>query len=259
MSHSARRVPLMRETRLAHHTVTTTKGSTMHITIFGANGPTGRLVTGQALDAGHHVVAATRHPDGFPIQHPDLAVAAVDVYDRAAVAEAVRGSDAVLSTLGVPYSRQPITVYSAGVANVVAAMGDHGVKRLVAVSSSATEPHIHVDGGFLLNRVLQPLIVATIGKTMYADMLRMEQLLRESDLDWTVLRPSGLFDYSEPTAYRLDEDQAPGVYTARVDLAASMLDQLTDDRYVRKIAAVTTTAVKPSLWSLIRREALKKS
>jgi putative NADH-flavin reductase len=140
----------------------------------------------------------------------------------------------------------------------VAAMGDHGVKRLVVVSSSATEPHIHADGGFLLNRVLQPLIVATIGKTMYADMLRMEQLVRETDLDWTVLRPSGLFDYPEPTAYRLDEDQAPGVYTARVDLAASMLDQLTDDRFVRKVAAVTTTAAKPSLWSLIRKEALKK-
>jgi putative NADH-flavin reductase len=230
----------------------------MHIAIFGANGPTGRLLTGQALAAGHQVVAATRHPEAFSMHHPDLTVARADAYDRAAVADVVDGSDAVLSTLGVPYSRQPITVYSTGVANIVAAMGDHGVKRLVVVSSSATEPHIHADGGFLLNRVLQPLIVATIGKTMYADMLRMEQLVRETDLDWTVLRPSGLFDYPEPTAYRLDEAQAPGVYTARVDLAASMLDQLTDDRFVRKVAAVTTTAAKPSLWSLIRKEALKK-
>ena len=231
----------------------------MHITIFGANGPTGRLLTGQALDAGHRVIAVTRHPDTFPLHHAALTLAQADVYNRAATAAVVRGSDAVLSTLGVPYSRRPISVYSTGVANIVASMGEHGVKRLVVVSSSATEPHIHADGGFLLNRVLQPLIVATIGKTMYADMLRMEQLVRETDLDWTVMRPSGLFDIPEPTAYRLDEDQAPGVYTARVDLAASMLDQLTDDRFVRKVVAVTTTAVKPSLWSLIRKEALKKS
>jgi putative NADH-flavin reductase len=231
----------------------------MHITIFGANGPTGRLLTGQALDAGHHVVAVTRHPEAFPVHHADLTVAQADVYNRAATAAVVRDSDAVLSTLGVPYSRRPITVYSTGVANIVAGMGEHGVKRLVVVSSSATEPHLHADGGFLLNRVLQPVIVATIGKTMYADMLRMERLVRETDLDWTVLRPSGLFDLPAPTAYRLDEDEAPGVYTARVDLAASMLDQLTDDRFVRKVAAVTTTAVKPSLWSLIRKEALKKS
>jgi hypothetical protein len=71
------------------------------------------------------------------------------------------------------------------------------------------------------------------------------------------MRPSGLFDLPEATAYRLDEDAAPGIYTARVDLAASMLGQLTDDRFVGRIAAVTTTAVKPTLWELIRKEAMR--
>jgi putative NADH-flavin reductase len=242
---------------ISDNTITSMKGPAMHLTIFGANGPTGRLLTAQALQAGHQVVAATRHPEALTMDHANLTVVRADVHDPAAVTEVVRGSDAVLSTLGVPFSRQPVTVYSTGVANIVAAMGKHGVKRLVVVSSSATEPHIHADGGFMLNRVLQPLIVATIGKTVYADMARMERLLRDADLAWTVLRPSGLFDHPEPTGYRLDENQAPGIYTARVDLAASMLDQLTDEGYLRKMAAVTTTAVKPSLWSLIRREAMK--
>ncbi|HEY7176968.1 MAG TPA: SDR family oxidoreductase [Micromonosporaceae bacterium] len=229
----------------------------MQITIFGANGPTGRLLTRRAVEAGHHVTAVTRNPDTFPINRAGVTVVGADAYDADAVSRAVRGSDAVLSTLGVPFSRRPITVYSQGTANIVEAMHAHGVKRLVVVSSSATEPHVHADGGFLLNRVLQPLIVATIGKTTYADMSRMETLLRDSDLAWTVMRPSGLFDVPEATAYRLDENAAPGVYTARVDLAASMLDQLTDDRFVGRIAAVTTTAVKPTLWSLIRTEAMK--
>lgn len=94
----------------------------MNLTIFGANGPTGRLLTGLALAAGHRVVAATRHPDTFQIRHPQLRVAATDVYDKTAVAEAVRGSDAVLSSLGVPYGRAPINVYSAGVANIIDAI-----------------------------------------------------------------------------------------------------------------------------------------
>ena len=230
----------------------------MKLTIFGANGPTGRLLTQLALDAGHRVVAVTRRPDDFPLDHPDLTVATGDVHDAESVNEAVSDSEAVLSTLGVPFTRDPVTVYSAGVANLLGAMSEHDTKRLVVVSSSATEPHHHADGGFLLNRVLQPIITRTIGKTVYADMRRMEGLLRSSDLEWTVMRPSGLFDLPEPTEYRLDEDQAPGVYTARVDLAASMLAQLGDDRYVRRFLAVTTTAVKPSLWSLIRKEAAKK-
>jgi nucleoside-diphosphate-sugar epimerase len=71
---------------------------------------------------------------------------------------------------------------STGTGNIIAAMSRHGVKRLIVMSSSATEPHHHADGGFLLNRVLQPLITATIGKTTYADMRRMEDLVRRSDL-----------------------------------------------------------------------------
>ncbi len=231
----------------------------MNLTIFGANGPTGRLLTGLALDAGHRVVAVTRHREDFPIRHPLLSVAAADVHDAPAVTEAVRGSDAVLSSLGVPYGRAPINVYSAGAANIVDAMREHDVARLVVVSSSATEPHHHADAGFLLNRVLQPLISATLGRTTYADMRRMETLVRASDLDWTILRPSGLFDLPEPTGYRLYENEAPGAFTARIDLATCLLDEATDDRHVRTIQAVTTTAVTPSLWSLIRQEALKSA
>jgi NAD(P)H-binding len=136
-------------------------------------------------------------------------------------------------------------------------MSRHGVKRLAVVSSSATEPHHHADGGFLLNRVLQPLITATIGRTTYRDMRRMEELLRASDLDWTVMRPSGLFDAPGVTHYALHEDQAPGIFTSRSDLAASLLEQVTDTRFIRKAVAVTTSDGAPTLVQMLRREAFK--
>jgi hypothetical protein len=60
----------------------------------------------------------------------------------------------------VPFTRQPVNLCSDGVRNIAAAMSRYGVKRLVVVSSSATEPHHHADGGFLMSRVLQPLITA---------------------------------------------------------------------------------------------------
>jgi nucleoside-diphosphate-sugar epimerase len=171
----------------------------------------------------------------------------------------VDGTDVVLSTLGVLYTREPITIYTEGTRNIAAAMARHGVKRLVVVSSSATEPHHHADVGFLLNRVLQPLITATIGKTTYADMRRMEELLRTSDLEWTIMRPSGLFDAPTVSAYELHEDQAPGIFTSRADLAASMLEQASDNRFVRKAVAVTTADGGPTLFQLIRREAFKSA
>jgi len=229
----------------------------MKIVIFGANGQTGRLLTGQALAAGHDVAAATRRPAQFPITHDRLVVVEADVHDAAAVDRAVQGADVVLSALGVPFTRKQVTLYSEGTGNIIAAMSRHGVKRLIVVSSSATEPHHHGDGGFLLNRVLQPLVTATIGKTTYADMRRMEDLIRGSDLEWTIMRPSGLFDAPGVTAYELHEDQPPGIFTSRAGLAASMLDQATDTRFVRKAAAVTTSEGAPTLFQMIRREALK--
>jgi NAD(P)-dependent dehydrogenase (short-subunit alcohol dehydrogenase family) len=155
----------------------------MRIVIFGANGQTGRLLTGQALAAGHDVTAVTRRPAEFPVTHDRLAVVEADVHDAPAADRAVEGADVVLSALGVPFARKQITTYSQGAANIVAAMSRHGVKRLIVVSSSATEPHHHADGGFALNRVFQPLVTATIGKTTYADMRRMEDLVRGSDLE----------------------------------------------------------------------------
>ncbi|MEP6815589.1 MAG: SDR family oxidoreductase [Marmoricola sp.] len=229
----------------------------MRIAVFGASGPTGRLLTTQALDAGHEVRAVTRRPDEFPVQHPALTVVGADVYDAAAVGELVAGTDAVLSTLGVSFTRRPIDLYSVSAGHLVSAMRKHGVKRLVLVSSSATEPHHHADSGFLLNRVMQPLVTATIGKSTYADMRTMEAVVRTTDLSWTIMRPSGLFDLPAVTSYRVDEDRAPGAFTSRADLAAAMLSQLGDDRYVRSVA-VTTTVGTPSLWQLLKQEAFGK-
>ena len=230
----------------------------MRIVVFGANGTTGRLLTEQALAAGHHVLAVTRRPDDFPITHERLSVLEADVHDAPAVEGAVEGADVVLSTLGVPYTRKPINIYSDGIRNVIAGMSRHRVKRLVVVSSSATEPHYHADGGFLMNRILQPLVTATIGKTTYRDMRLMEALLRGSDLEWTIMRASGLFDAAGVTSYELHEEQAPGIFTSRDDLAASLLEQATDVRFMRKAVAVTTSEGVPTLFQVIRREAFKR-
>lgn len=124
----------------------------MKLIVFGANGPTGRILTRLALDEGHEIVAFTRSPDSFPIEHTGLEVVAGDVHDRAAVEAAIVGTDAVLCTLGVPFAKTPITVYSDGVTNIIAGMGAARIKRLVCVTSSAVEPHPEPLGGFIFER-----------------------------------------------------------------------------------------------------------
>ncbi len=227
----------------------------MRIVVFGANGPTGRLLVSQALAAHHEVIAVTRRPAEFPQKHPNLTVAWADVLDQSAVETVVGGANVVLSTLGVPFSRQPVTVYSRGTQNILAAMECHGLRRLVVVSSSATDPKPYPDAGFFFNRVVQPFVVNVLGKTVYEDMRRMEELVRNSNLDWTIVRPSGLFDTDFVSPYHLAENHIGGRFTARSDLAAAMLAQIDDDRYVGKILAVATSQNLPSMAQLVLREA----
>lgn len=73
------------------------------------------------------------------------------------------------------------------------------------------------------------------------------------------MRPSGLFDAPAVTSYELHEDQAPGIFTSRADLAASMLEQASDGRFIRKAVAVTTSEGAPTLFQMMRREAFKKA
>lgn len=229
----------------------------MNVVIFGANGPTGRLLTQQALEKGYTVTAFTRHPETFPIQHAQLQVLRGDVYDLAAVEQAVAGQDAVLSALGGVFGGKEVTVYSQGTGNIVQAMKHHGVHRLICVSSSALEPH-NTGGGFFFERIMSPLVVNVFGKTLYADMRRMEALVMRSNLDWTIVRPSGLFETPAVTDYQEGEGHLKGRFTSRADLAASMLHQLTTDQYVRQVVAVITTAVQPNVFDFIVKEALKR-
>lgn len=225
----------------------------MRITIFGANGPTGRILTAASVAAGYDTVAVTRHPESFPVHGPQ--VVGADVLDRDAVNAAVKGSDAVLSALGVPFGKAPVEVYSRGAAHLLDAMKRHGVPRLVVLTSGAVTGEDEPTGGFLFNRVLQPYVVNRLGKTVYDDMRRMERLVSHSDLDWTILRPSGLYDLPAVTDYSLTEEHGPGRFTARIDLADAMLRQLHDMRFVRRIGHVITTQDNPGLLSMMLREA----
>ncbi|MGH8829329.1 MAG: NAD(P)-dependent oxidoreductase, partial [Jiangellaceae bacterium] len=139
----------------------------MHIVIFGANGPTGRLLTGQSLSAGHDTVAVTRRPGAFPLRGTRLRVVGGDVLDQESVDGAVEGSDAVLSALGAPFGKAPVEVYSRGAEHLLDAMKRYDVRRLVALTSSAVTGEDEPTGGFLFNRVLQPYVTKRLGRTVY--------------------------------------------------------------------------------------------
>jgi putative NADH-flavin reductase len=199
----------------------------------------------------------TRHPELMP-SHDRLAVLGGDVTDPAAVDAAIAGSDAALSVLGVPYSPKPVNVYSVGTANIIGAMTRHGVRRLAVAGTAALDPGYRASDSVIFTRLMEPLFMRLPGKTVYADNARMEELIRASSMDWTIVRACWLFDAGAPAGYQVIEGSIHGMFTARGHLAACLLAQLKDDQYVRKTVGIVTRSGTPSIPRQIWREVISK-
>ncbi|MBX7430706.1 NAD(P)H-binding protein [Mycobacterium sp. Y57] len=234
----------------------------MRVAVFGANGPTGRLLVRLLADRGHEVLASTRHPGDFPLDtEADTArrvsVVEVDVFQRQSIITAVDRADAVLSVLGVPFTRRPVDTFSAGAANIVAAMRDAGVRRLAVVSSTGAHHYRNRRNASLSLRIAEPIISRTIGRTVYADMRRMEEVVTDSGLDWTIVRPSTLFDADRVSDYVAGEVPPVGAFTARIDLAHYLSTLIDDTAGIGTIPIVSTVQGAPSFWQNVKREAFQ--
>ncbi|MFS8199011.1 NAD(P)-dependent oxidoreductase (plasmid) [Streptomyces sp. CWNU-52B] len=211
--------------------------------VFGANGATGRLVAAMAVAAGHSVTAIARRPREFPFYDRGLQVAEVDVRDAEAVDWVVAGHDAVISVIGVPPTRRPVTVYSEGTAHIVRSMAGHGTRRLVCVSSAGLDPGAGSGSGpgrALWRREVRRRVFQARMLGVHRDMGRMEDIVRGSALDWTLVRAGRLIGVS-PTDYRTSPHALPGAWTSRGDLAHLLLRRTVRCGPVRDTVYVTSS------------------
>lgn len=210
---------------------------TRHLLVIGASRHTGKEVMQQALAAGHAVTALARDPARLDARHERLRVVRGDVLDPATLAPAIAGCDAVVSSLGVTSAyRAPTTLYSDGMRNIIEAMRGADVRRLVAVTAAPLGPS---SDDTLLMRVLSKALW-TFASEVYADMTRMEEVIRASGLDWTILRPPRLTDKAATGRYRtaINGGVRGGYSIARADLAAAILALLDDPATLRAAIAI---------------------
>ena len=116
-------------------------------------------------------------------------------------------------------------------------------------------PHPEPLGGSIFEKAIQPYGANEAGKTLYDDMRRMEAMVSATDLAWTIVRPSGLFEALLVSAYGVALDYLGNWFTARLDSADRRLRQALTDAYVRSPTAVVTPSAKPSMLKLIWHEA----
>jgi putative NADH-flavin reductase len=219
----------------------------VRLTIFGATGGTGQRLLERAIAEGLEVTAFVRSPSRMKARHERLDVVVGDVFDPEAVEEAVAGSKAVISVLG---SRQPSNPLhprrtgepegpgSVGAKHIVAAMKEHGLKRFVCqtawgVGDSKEDPG--VAGSLFMKVVVPPFL-----RDEYADKEAQERVVRESGLEWVIVRPMILTNGPWTNDYRASVELKPGrrPYISRADVADFLVMQLADETFVHKTPAI---------------------
>jgi putative NADH-flavin reductase len=202
----------------------------MRLFLLGATGRTGAELVDLALARGHEVTAFVRSPQKLGPDRP-LNIVRGDPRDRAALAAALRGHDAVLSAIG-PAGRdafRPSTLLTDCAVATVEAMTAASVARLAIVSAALLFPEEGLYFAFF--RWL-------IGHHL-RDLRTMEDAVRASRLDWTIARPPRLTRSPDPS-YRAVRDALPprGYATSFRSVAAFMIEAVERGSHVREIVGL---------------------
>ena len=207
----------------------------MKLIIFGSTGGTGRELLKQAIEMGHNVTAYARNPSKIDdVKHANLQVVRGDVLESA-VESAVTGQDAVLSCIGAGAART--TLREDGTRNIIKAMEKAGVRRLISQSSLGVG-----DSRANLSLITKYIIVPFFLRHAFADHERQEALIKQSSLDWTIVRPPRLIDGHRTGDYQhgfsTTASRIKGKIS-RADVADFMLKQVTDNTYIHQTPGVS--------------------
>jgi putative NADH-flavin reductase len=198
----------------------------VRLIVFGASGGCGSQLVRQAVAHGHQVTAVVRSATQY--EPPDgVAVVRGDVLNAGFVASVIPGHDAVASCVGIKYvhpwarRQSPDDFISRATANIIAAMKAAGLRRVSAISAGGVGDSRHTR-----NAVIRFLIATSNVGVGYADLDRVEQILRASGLDWQAVRPVRLSGGAGTGRVRRTDNFPASATIPRADVAAFMLSEL---------------------------------
>jgi putative NADH-flavin reductase len=215
----------------------------MRLIIFGANGQTGLELVSQALDEGHRVTAFVRNPRTMNIQHPDLKVVKGDLLEYDLVQAAMQGQEVVLSVLGVN-SFKKNSIISDGTQNIIRAMNEHNTTRFICVTTMGLGESKNQKGWAYIMPISLMFRIQRLPilRNQFVDRELQEEHIKNSTLDWIIVRPGGLTNGPRTGSYSHGfsiEDTTVKVQISRADVADFMLKQIADDTYLHKTPSLS--------------------
>lgn len=208
----------------------------MKLLIFGSTGSIGQQLVKQALAQGHSITAFARNPAKLDIQHANLNIVQGDVMNLPAVEQTIQGQDAVICALGSGKNLTS-TIRSQGTQNIIQAMEKSSIKRFICQSTLGTG-----DSWGNLNFYWKYIMFSFLLKKIFADHQLQEEYVRQSNLDWTIVRPGAFVEGKRTGNYRhgfSGNDKTSQLKISRADVADFILKQLSDHSYLGKTPSLS--------------------
>jgi putative NADH-flavin reductase len=203
------------------------------VALFGATGPTGKHLIEEALKQGYYLSVYTRDARKLESFAGRVEVVVGDLQNRDAIAKCLQGADAVISALGPNSLKvQGDRPVMHGLSNIIAAMKQSGVRRLIQISTAA---YRDPKDGFALNAHAFVLLFRVIVRKAYDDIKATGELIAHSDLDWTLVRIPNLVDGPADGEMNVGwyGRSRLGMKLSRGKLAKFLVDQIADPTFVR--------------------------
>lgn len=211
----------------------------MKIALIGASGFVGSLLLDELLRRRHDITAIVRHPEKITTEDSHLKVVSADAMNADEVAEAVKGSDVVLSAFNPGWANPNIyDDFLKGAKAIQEGAKNAGVGRLIVIGGAGSL--YGNDGKQLVDGAGFPAEIkpgASAARDYY------EFLKNEKDLNWTFFSPAIEMHRGVTTGrtgkYRLGEDQPVFDETGRSilsgeDLAVVIADEIENPKHERQ-------------------------
>jgi putative NADH-flavin reductase len=212
----------------------------MKITIFGSTGFVGKVLIKKAIVAGYQVKTLARNPEKLEEIKDNIEIIKGSVFESSSVEAAIVGSEAVISTIGPPQTGKSFDPYQyeKAMKEIVRIMDLKGIKRYIHIGGAAHQGGENEIWNF--NRKFLRLFLNLLGKQILVAKHLEWEVLKTSDLDWTLVRPPRIANEPASGNISVDEKNLKNLKVSVGDLTDFILQQISSKEWIRKAPLISS-------------------
>jgi putative NADH-flavin reductase len=210
----------------------------MKITILGSTGFVGNVLINKAIKAGFQVKTLARHPEKLEEIKDKVQITEGSIFDPLAIETSIEGSEVVISAIGPPTRGEfDPKDYEKAIKDIVKLMNKNGIKRYIHIGGAG---HNGGENEFWpFKRRFLRVFLNLVGKNILVAKELEWNVLKSSDLDWTLVRPPRIANEEASGNISADEKNLYSLKVSVGDLTDFLLEQISSKEWIRKAPLVS--------------------